>query len=159
MNEPPADHEPQERREAGQLSEEELEEALSTLEHILRHRHVVPDSREPAAEPPGDTLPLLKNVVIPGDPPTPLPVEPPAQAADDWHESLEPAPPHDDLVVRLVNELDIIIESCVDSALAEAKQDLMVKMKNHLDIVLPEILDELERRRYEDPEDDDEPGA
>ncbi len=146
-------------QKAGSLSEEELEEALSTLEHILRHRHVVPDYHE-QIPPPADreeALPILKDVVIPGDPPAPLAMdgEPDGsfEVHDTYDEALEAAPHHDDLVVRLVNELDIIIESCVDDALAAAKRELMVKMKNHLDIVLPEILEELERRRFE-PDDD-----
>lgn len=148
-------------QQPGRLSEEELEEALSTLEHILRHRHVVPDYHE-QTPPPVDheeALPILKDVVIPGDPPARLAMDAEPDGAFEVHdvydESLEPAPHHDDLVVRLVNELDIIIESCVDDALAAAKRELMVKMKNHLDIVLPEILEELERRRF-DPDDDDQ---
>ena len=60
---------------------------------------------------------------------------------------LEAVPAYADLLSRLASELDIIIESCVDEALAQAKQDLLVKIKNHLDIVLPEILDEMSRRQ------------
>ncbi|MDZ7751999.1 MAG: hypothetical protein U5S82_10105 [Gammaproteobacteria bacterium] len=160
MNEPPKQQESDIDRRLVNLSEEELDEALSTLEHILRHRHVVPDDHPHAAAAADhdEALPILKDVVIPGDPPTPLAMDTGPDGAfevhDSYDESLEPAPHHDDLVVRLVNELEIIIESCVDDALAAAKRNLMVKMKNHLDIVLPEILDELEHRRFETDDDD-----
>jgi hypothetical protein len=132
-----------------------LDSALNTLEDILQHRRVV--SREgdtPPEPPPGETLPLLRDVVIPGEP---------GARRDDLEPEPLHLPPHDDLVRRLVSELDIIIESCVDAALAEAKKDLMGKLKNHLEIVLPEILDELERRmgddepRRPDPRPEEEP--
>lgn len=132
MNQDPPDHSPP--RDAA------LDSALNTLEDILQHRQGLADGDDPSRVPEtprGETLPLLRDVVIPGRTATgPAQLDP------------EPLhlPPHDDLVRRLVNELDIIIESCVDAALAEAKKDLMGKLKNHLEIVLPEILDELERR-------------
>ncbi|MCP4040827.1 MAG: hypothetical protein GY731_02570 [Gammaproteobacteria bacterium] len=59
-------------------------------------------------------------------------------------------PVHNDLTLRLVNELEIIIEDSVAETLSQAKRELITKVKNHLDIVLPEILAELERRREEE---------
>ena len=156
MTEPPDNREPPAEGPAAGLSKEELDDALSTLEHILRHRHVVPSGHQgdspPAAD---DHLPLLKNVVVPGDPPAPLPFAEEDDADFGPEEAAGPAPHHDDLVVRLVNELEIIIESSVDDALAAAKRELMVKMKTHLDIVLPEILDELARRRLDPDREED----
>lgn len=152
--------EPQELNELGDLEaldemerqEHPLEGALNDLEGILEDRHVVPEpppseesAPEPepneappsAQEPTTEPLPLLDDVVVPGDPDMPPP-------GTIQHDDL---PPHDDLITRLVNELEIIIEGCVDEALANAKTDFMAKMKNHLEIVLPEMLDELSRRR------------
>ncbi len=64
--------------------------------------------------------------------------------------SLEEMPPYSDLLSRLGSELEIIIESCVDEALTQARRDLMVQIKNHLDIVLPEILYQLTRRNSDE---------
>ncbi len=129
--------------------------AINTLEDILEDQHVAPDGPD-LAGPEGDEvgegslaepeiIPLLNNVIVPGqalnrsDGPV---VEDVAM-----QEELPEIPPHDDLVLRLVNELEIIIEGRVDEALASAKKDLMASIKNHLEIVLPEMLDELERRK------------
>ncbi|MDJ0862203.1 MAG: hypothetical protein QNK18_10160 [Gammaproteobacteria bacterium] len=139
-------------------SDKGLDGALDTLQGILEKRHVVPDPAGNEPEPPplgfredaAESLPLLDEVVIPGGlldegttglPDDPSPAEP-----------LEAMPPYADLLNRLGSELEIIIESCVDEALTQARQDLMIQIKNHLDIVLPEILYQLTRRQSEDPD-------
>ncbi len=129
--------------------------ALETLQSILESRHVVPDDGPADAEhpehpwdPKQDTLPLLEEVVVPGavlDDETTPPSKPITPA-----EPMAPVPPYTDLLSRLASELDVIIESCVDEALDQAKQEMMAQIKHHLDIVLPEMLDELIRRQDED---------
>ena len=122
----------------------DLERVLSALEDILSDRHGVRDDASRTPPPEGDQLPLLKNVVVPGD----LLFTAAGEAGPAEPEPApEALPPHQDLVRRLASELEVIIESCVDEALAAARKDLMAKLSNHLDIVLPELLEELERRR------------
>jgi hypothetical protein len=140
----PDKNEPRPRR----VSQDALDDALNRLEGMLARQHAVPEQEpgpkpEETTGPEAEPLPLLDEVVSPGDlfevgAPQPGPVR------------LEAVPAYGDLLSRLASELDIIIESCVDEALAQAKQDLPVKIKNHLDIVLPEILDELSRRQADD---------
>jgi hypothetical protein len=118
----------------------DLERVLSTLEGMLASR----DARADAAAPgPDDQLPLLSNVVVPGDP---------ARAGLDpgGPEASAPLPPHEDLVQRLASEIEVIIEGCMDEALRNARKQVMAQLSRHLEIVLPEILEELERRR-DDP--------
>ncbi len=139
-------------------SDNGLDGALDTLQGILEKRHVVQNPAGSEPEPPplnfregaGDSLPLLDEVVIPGG----LLDQGMTDLSDDHPtaEPLEAMPPYADLLSRLGSELEIIIESCVDEALTQARQDLMIQIKNHLDIVLPEILYQLTRRQSEDPD-------
>lgn len=144
----PDDSQDQEGR-APPASGDRLEGALSALEGMLENRHVVPGEHRDAGPGPGphsrlvpepEVLPLLQDVVEPGAP---------VREASSEAEGLDRLPPHNDLVTRLVSELDVIIEACVDEALDKAKKELMARLKNHLEIVLPEILEELERRQGE----------
>lgn len=130
-----------------------LDNALDTLQGILEQHHGILEAKDrghpdTAAKKP-EPLPLLEEVIIPGadaetDETELLPEE---EEEEPSPPPLESVPPYADLLNRLASELDIIIESCVDEALAQAKHDLLVKIKNHLDIVLPEILDELTKRK------------
>lgn len=135
------------------LSEEEiaLNNALNILEDILENRQVVSDAhhQDTSAELPlhdeelplnsDEDLPVLNEVVIPGnDFIENIQIQPQPEHVE--------IPQHNDLIARLVNEMNVIIESSVDDALTEAKKEVMAKLKNHLDIVLPEIVDEILRR-------------
>ncbi len=133
------------------VPDDALHKALNRLEGMLEQQHVVPDKApdteskifdEAINEP--EPLPLLEEVVIPGDL---LSAESPEDTSPQNPPPVDAVPVYTDLLSRLASELDIIIESCVDEALAQAKQNLLVKIKNHLDIVLPEILDEMARRQ------------
>ncbi len=151
-------------------SVESLGSALNALEGILEDQHVVPGSSIPTKANTGsssdeqETIPLLEDIVIPGQKLTdatetttgagdPYETEAGAVLPEHSHSSasMHPRhtvlPVHNDLTLRLVNELEIIIEDSVAETLSQAKQELITKVKNHLDIVLPEILAELERRR------------
>jgi hypothetical protein len=136
-------------RRPQRVSQDALDDALNRLEGMLARQHVVAEE-EPAPEPQEtavpepEPLPLLDEVVIPGDL---LEEEASEEPPERGPIHLETVPAYADLLSRLASELDIIIESCVDEALAQAKQDLLLKIKNHLDIVLPEILDEMSRRQ------------
>jgi hypothetical protein len=122
-----------------------LDGALDALQGILERRHVVVTTQRPPIEPPladPDDLPVLRDVVVPGLPLQELQSAGPSTAG-------VTAPPCEDLVRRLVSELNVIIEGCIDEALGRTRQDLMVRLTNHLQIVLPEILQELTQRRKE----------
>ncbi len=151
---------------------EELDGALNTLQSMLERRHVVPGELRAQAgdqDPPGsrevpadaDDLPVLRNVVIPGQPGFASHVASQDEEVEDeevwrphqpWPESshfvhTESMPPYNDLVKRLASEVDVIIEDCVDEALAKARKEIVGRIKNHLDIVLPEILEEMQHRK------------
>lgn len=157
--------------------DESLDEALNALEGMLTNRRVVPSARRAAPDPDlhdpvpdpdsfelePDALPVLDQVVVPGVPPLSDPIHEPGEDLDDGTDRdpdaaayrhpatgmLRP-PPHDDLVARLVNEVNVIVETCVEDAMVEIKKELMARLKNHLDIVLPEIMEELFRRVEDD---------
>lgn len=149
-------------------SEAALDDALNNLEELLENRQHLPGSGAKAApeagsgeaEIPGpddfelqpDNIPMLDDIIVPGtgDKPQDRNVFPESEQSmlnESGEDGLSAAlPQHNDLIARLVNEMNIIIESTVDNALTEAKKEIMAKLNNHLDIVLPEIVDELLRR-------------
>jgi len=128
-----------------------LDNALDTLQGILERHHGVLDPQDSGhadkADQRSEPLPLLEEVIIRGTDAETEATDLPPEEEEPSPPPLEAVPPYADLLNRLASELDIIIESCVDEALAQAKHDLLVKIKNHLDIVLPEILDELSKRK------------
>jgi hypothetical protein len=147
--------------------DEDLDGALNALEDMLENRHVVPEhaahapqgERAPGPKPfalEQEDLPLLDEVVIPGNPvPERDRLEPTVPQLHEPHGSQGSprVPQYYDLMARLVNEMNVIVESSIDDALSEAKREVLARLKNHLDIVLPEIVDEL-LQRCEDLDDD-----
>ncbi len=131
-------------------AEETLSEALSGLEQILEHRHRVRrETGKPAGKAPQSapadlqyTIPLLHDVVVPGDD------GPAGQVAD--HDNGEPPEPGVEeaetcrnLVERLANEIEVIVQARVETAVQEAAEDIREQVRNHLEIMLPEIIEEL----------------
>jgi hypothetical protein len=130
-------------------AEESLSEALNGLEQILeRRRRTRREAQAPAGtEPPPAptdrqyTIPLLHDVVIPGDRLT-------GQSADHGHgEPLEPGVEEAEacrkLVERLANEIEVIVQARVEAAVQEAAEDIREQVRRHLEIMLPEIIEEL----------------
>ena len=136
------------------MVDDRLDEALSRLEGMLEQHDVVPEEEQGSASDALDAsrlepepLPLLDEVVIPGDD---FLDESPGEVTTGASAPMQTPPAYTDLLSRLASELDIVIESCVDEALEQARQHLVAKIKNHLEIVLPEILDEMSRRQSDD---------
>jgi hypothetical protein len=132
------------RRAAGPA--EALDGVLEELQGILDSRETPlgPRPRREGGERPrhgpeeqteeNDELPVLSEIVIPGPAPAPAPQAPTRS---------EPLSGHDDLVQRLVSEVEVIVRDCVDQSLARARRDIRVRIRQHLDILMPEILAEL----------------
>jgi hypothetical protein len=130
-------------------AEESLSEALSGLEQILeQRRRGGPEARQPAGDPPQATqanaqytIPLLHDVVVPGD-------DPPGPAAvHDDMEALDPGIEEEEvcrkLSERLANEIEVIVQARIETAVQEAAEDIREQVRNHLEIMLPEIIEEL----------------
>ncbi len=130
-------------------AEESLSEALNGLEKILEHRRRPPRETHERTDsepqrPPADpqyTIPLLHDVVLPGDGLT-------GPDADRGHgEPLEPdmeeAAACRKLVERLANEIEVIVQARVEAAVQEATEDIREQVRKHLEIMLPEIIEEL----------------
>ena len=139
-------------------AEESLSEALSGLERILvqRQRRGRPDARprpreatpRPASDDAQYTIPMLNDVVVPGGDTPPAP----ASGGGD----VQPASPYPEgegeaeeeelcrrLTERLANEIEVLIQARIETAVQEAAGDLREQVRNHLEIMLPEILEEL----------------
>ena len=131
-------------------AEESLSEALNGLEQILELRQARrPETEQPDVDPPQDmqddaqyTIPLLHDVVVPGK----------DEAADPGTgrgdlESLEPgaevAQACRKLTERLANEIEVIVQARIETAVQEAAEDIREQVRNHLEIMLPEIIEEL----------------
>ena len=148
-------------RDAGDSvdAEESLSEALSGLERILVQRQrrarpdtppddIRPDPRPRASAPRAAddaaqyTIPMLNDVVVPGND-TP---STPADGGRDVH-PLQPGPEEEELcrrlTERLANEIEVLVQARVETAVAEAAHDIREQVRNHLEIMLPEILEEL----------------
>lgn len=130
---------------------ESLSEALSGLERILVARQrgkAEPRQRAPESAPrpaPVDaqyTIPMLQDVVVPGEDPAPAA----APGGNDGHRS-EHGPEEEELcrrlTERLANEIEVIVQARVEAAVQEAAGDIREQVRNHLEIMLPEILEEL----------------
>ena len=131
-------------------AEESLSEALSGLERILVQRQrrdpagAKPRVRENAprrtasADDAQYTIPMLNEVVVPGDAPS-------AGAAD--VEPPDPGPEEEELcrrlTERLANEIEVLVQARIETAVQEAAGDIREQVRNHLEIMLPEILEEL----------------
>ena len=145
-------------------AEESLSEALSGLERILvqRQRHARADDTppeprprarastpRPAADGAQYTIPMLNDVVTPGND-----APPPADGARDTR-PIEPGPEEEELcrrlTERLANEIEVLVQARIETAVQEAAGDIREQVRNHLEIMLPEILEELNalgRRRH-----------
>jgi hypothetical protein len=130
-------------------AEESLSEALNGLEQILEQRRRGGGEAGQRAEDlpqaaPADaqyTIPLLHDVVVPGD-------EPPGSAAGhDDMQALDPGIDEEEvcrkLSERLANEIEVIVQARVETAVQEAAEDIREQVRNHLEIMLPEIIEEL----------------
>ena len=140
--------------------EESLQSALSDLERML-NRHEgggAGTGGEPTASPSLDedgeqyTIPLLEEVVIPGEPvpvarEQPLP-EYPAPDEPSYDES-EPAL-RARIAARLASEVDVILQDRIEEALERAREQIRRRVRDHMDIILPEIVDELMQVRRRD---------
>ena len=120
--------------------------ALDTLEEMLADRK--PDEAEtyssPRMEQDGQyNIPLLDEVVLPGDETVGLP--PTVSPAD-----LSPVAQR--LFDRLASEIDVIVQTGVDDALKAAAKNIRARVKQHVAIVLPEILDELSQEDEPNPQ-------
>ena len=126
-------------------AEESLNAALNDLQKILDQRSPA-EKPEPTVDPlehSQPSIPLLDNVVVPGIPiengvvdvetAGRPPMDPPLSANADFRR----------IVDRLASELDIIIQSRVETAMREVSKDIKARIRTHIDIILPEILEEL----------------
>jgi hypothetical protein len=135
----------------GRRAPDSLDGALDALQGILERRRAAAATGATARQPPMvtepatdvDELPVLEDVIIPGAAMSPLPPMPAARPAPS---ESRPLPSWDDLVKRLTSEAEVIIEECLQDAIARARKEIKARIKLHLDIVLPEILDEIRAR-------------
>lgn len=130
-------------------AEASLNEALSDLERILEsQRDAAGAADKTTATPAGDqyNIPLLNDVVRRGE------------SANGGHsEAYESptAPPGSPeyeeacrlLVTRIANEIEVIVQSRIETALASATEEIRQQVRNHIEIMLPEILDEIMRSK------------
>lgn len=128
-------------------AEASLNEALSDLEQILGGKR---SSREPvgvnepsANDPLGQqyTIPLLDDVVV-----TPEERHEPGQSSRRPRHgpgSIEHDEDCQQLIRRLGNEIEVIVQTGVDEALRNANKDIMKRVREHINITLPEVLDEI----------------
>ncbi|HSS63834.1 MAG TPA: hypothetical protein VLS27_05325 [Gammaproteobacteria bacterium] len=128
-----------------------LNEALNDLEQILEKQRPSADSGTKAVKetPSGRQydIPLLDDVVMPGGgvanaPPAGYaPPEPPKPGSAEYEEACRL------LVARIANEIEVIVQSRIESALQSATDEIRQQVKNHIEIMLPEILDEITHER------------
>ena len=161
------DKDPQKRTQPGEAgvsrrrsdsadAEESLSEALSGLERILVKRQrrasadARPRSRESSprrsegrsADDAQYTIPMLNDVVVPGDdtPSAAVSAEKDVQAPESGFEEEELCRR---ITERLANEIEVLIQARMETAVQEAAGDIREQVRNHLEIMLPEILEEL----------------
>ncbi len=129
-------------------AEESLNEALDDLERILEQQK---DTAEPAADettstPAGEQydIPLLNDVILPEDGEVEAPTDP-----YDPPTTPPGSPEYDEasrlLAARIASEIEVIVQSRIEAALAKATVEIRQQVKNHIEIMLPEILDEIIR--------------
>lgn len=131
-------------------SEDDLTDALGTLEDMLDRRgEPAPPVETPPPIPDEDdhSIPLLNDVLNPhGAPPAePGVVTPPQE--------LLAGELHHQLVERLSSELEVIVQAGLEEAMQAATESISARAREHLRIILPEILEEVVR----DFENDGEP--
>jgi hypothetical protein len=131
-------------------TEESLSEALNGLEQILEQRRRArpeagrPDADPPQAEPANAqyTIPLLHDVVVPGGDESSDPA-----SIGDGMQALETGVDEEEvcrkLSERLANEIEVIVQARIETAVQEAAEDIREQVRNHLEIMLPEIIEEL----------------
>ncbi|MEM7407764.1 MAG: hypothetical protein AAF458_20910 [Pseudomonadota bacterium] len=122
---------------------DETLDAIDSLEALLQDRHGMASAHTDSdMESDGQyTIPLLNEVVLPGQTETAeLPDPPP-----------ELSPMAQRLFDRLASEIDVIVQTGVEDALKAAAKDIRKRVRNHVAIVLPEILDELSQGDQDDP--------
>ena len=135
-------------------AEESLSEALNGLEQILERRKPAPPGRRepdrewpnPGSADPQYTIPLLHDVVVPGDD------GPHEQASGQpLEEALEPGAEAGEacrkLAERLANEIEVIVQARIEAAVQEAAGDIREQVRNHLEIMLPELIEDLNALR------------
>jgi hypothetical protein len=138
--------------------EESLQSALSDLERML-NRHEGGGSAaggKPVATSPLDedgeqyTIPLLDEVVIPGEPAAADAIAPAHPAPDEpFYDESEPAL-RARIAARLASEVDVIMQDRIEEALERAREDISRRVRDHMDIILPEIVEELMQVRRRD---------
>ncbi|NIR28032.1 MAG: hypothetical protein GWN84_01585 [Gammaproteobacteria bacterium] len=125
-----------------QPTPESLNEALDALAELLERTSTESGAADAAGsgidtedEEGSFSIPLLEDVV-----------QPEQEGAE-----AEPAVPREEvyrqLVDRLTNEIEIIVQTGLDEALGEARRRILAQVKEHVEIILPEILEELARAR------------
>ena len=130
-------------------AEESLSDALNGLEQILERRQAPPPevhepdgNPHPAAADPQYTIPLLHEVVVPGDDGSPGQT-PERDHGEDFQSDIEDDEAYQKLSQRLANEIEVIVRARVEAAVHEAAEDIREQVRNHLEIMLPEIIEEL----------------
>jgi hypothetical protein len=121
-----------------------LNEVLDDLEQMLHTRRGPEETQAPAAEGGDDPycIPLLDEVIEVGPAaPASTRIRPTDPAAADFRRRV---------VERLASEIEVIVHSRVERALASAAEDIRKQVREHIAIILPEILDEL-REQDRDP--------
>jgi hypothetical protein len=127
-------------------AEASLSDALNGLEQILENRQGVPsEAQNPDGSPPDPasddsqlTIPLLHDVVAPGDD---------GPVGRQSHGAAQEPDLEDDeacrkLAQRLANEIEVIVRARVEAAVHEAAEEIRGQVRNHLEIMLPEIIEE-----------------
>ncbi len=133
---------------ATETGEESLHEAIDALEGMLDGTSVSSqheaegfalEPEEAASAEDERELPLLQDIVMPGNPET-------GAAEGSWNEyraSPEVAEIRKQVRERLASEIEVIVQCGFESALQDISKEILARLEQHLDIVLPEILDEI----------------
>lgn len=148
----------------GRAAEASLNAALSDLEQMLERRRSSGHAGTRGAPPSPDgaprtdggarakraegaqqyTIPLLDDVVVPGaDAVSRKPsIERHAAQSTSGEEPVDEV--YRKILERLASEIEVIVQTRVESAVQDAADRIRAEIRNHLEIVLPEIVDELE---------------
>lgn len=144
----PEDENESPRPESG---EDDLTDALGTLEHMLDRRGEATPTFEtdpPIPDEDDHSIPLLNDVLNPEG----APAEAPEGVAMP-HRDLLAGELHHQLVERLSSELEVIVQAGLEEAMKAATESISARAREHLRIILPEIIEEVVR----DFENDGEP--
>ncbi len=128
-------------------AEESLNQALNDLEKILDlQKDASAATDDPTPTPAGQQydIPLLNDVILPEDGEVEAPTDP-----YDPPTTPPGSPEYDEasrlLAARIASEIEVIVQSRIEAALAKATVEIRQQVKNHIEIMLPEILDEIIR--------------